>query len=231
MSRELNKDFIELVNHFSEYKIVGIFGNEKTKGKISMIHKRYYSLMSLVYCLFHFSRNKVDVKAMERLQETSSDLGTAMFLVINGAYKPANLMMRSCIENFIKSIGCLIDSSILEEKSLFKVIQRTGEHSIFEQNPHIYEILKKEYSSLCSHVHTATKKEMAHIKALNVFPEIDIASIDSLSKVIDKTVKSMIIIVIKMYRDAFFSFASEYREKILISLTPAQRAELHSYNE
>lgn len=133
MSRELKNDFDELVTYFSEYKLKNVFENENSRGKISMIHKRYYSFMCLVYCLYHFSKEKIDSSSMERLQEASSDLGTTMFMVINGAYKPANLMMRSCIENFLKSIGCLLDLSILEEKSLYKVIERTGEHPVFKK--------------------------------------------------------------------------------------------------
>ncbi|CNI40269.1 Uncharacterised protein [Yersinia intermedia] len=98
MSRELNSDFTELVTYFSEYKLKNVFENNDSRGKISMIHKRYYSFMCLVYCLYHFSRGKIDANSMERLQEASSDLGTTMFMVINGAYKPANLMMRSCLK-------------------------------------------------------------------------------------------------------------------------------------
>ncbi|WP_050135345.1 hypothetical protein [Yersinia intermedia] len=114
---------------------------------------------------------------------------------------------------------------------MFKVIERTGEHPVFKENPLLYETLKAEYSSLCSHVHTATVKEMAHIKALNVFPEIDLVKIDSISKVIDKVIKTMISTIIIIFPDTFFSFALEYREKILLSLTSAQRASLHSLSD
>ncbi|WP_418516197.1 hypothetical protein ACKT82_23970 [Escherichia coli] len=231
MSREVNSDFTELVTYFSEYKLKNVFENINSRGKISMIHKRYYSFMCLVYCLYHFSKEKIDANSLERLQEASSDLGTAMFMVINGAYKPANLMMRSYIENSLKSIGCLLNPSILEEKSLFKVIEQTGEHPVFKKNPLLHETLKAEYSSLCSHVHTATVKEMAHIKALNVFPEIDLVKIDNISKVIDKVVKTMISTIIRIFPDVFFSFAPEYREKILLSLTSAQRASLYSLSD
>lgn len=72
---------------------------------------------------------------------------------------------------------------------------------------------------------------MAHIKALNVFPEIDLIKIDNISKVIDKVIKTMILTIILISPDTFFSFALEYREKILLSLTPAQRASLHSLSD
>lgn len=228
MSRELKKDFDELISSFSQYTLKSVFEDTEILGKFSMMHKRYYSFMCLVYCLHHLSKNKINASSMARLKESSSDLGTSMFLVINGAYKPANLMMRSCIENFIKSVGCLFDESILEEKSLFKVIERTGAHPVLGKNPKLYEVLKTEYSSLCSYVHTATEKEMAHVKALNVFPKVDPAKVDMLSGTIDKVIKSMIMICIFINNDTFFSFASEYREKILISLSPTQRAVLHS---
>ncbi|HCD8803732.1 TPA: hypothetical protein NED56_005151, partial [Escherichia coli] len=108
---------------------------------------------------------------------------------------------------------------------------QTGEHPVFKKNPLLHETLKAEYSSLCSHVHTATVKEMAHIKALNVFPEIDLVKIDNISKVIDKVVKTMISTIIRIFPDVFFSFAPEYREKILLSLTSAQRASLYSLSD
>lgn len=231
MSRDVKKDFDELVNFFSEYSLKNTLKDRELLAKISLIHKRYYSFMCLVYCLHHLQSESMDENSMLRLKESSSDLGTSMFLIINGAYKPANFMIRSCIENFIKSIGCLTDPSILQEKSVFKVIDHAAEHPVIASNFSFYQTLKTEYGLLCSHVHTATEKEMTHMKALNIFPTVDINKVESLSKTIDSLVKSMIYIVISMYPRIFFSFAAEYRDKILISLTAAQRASLHSPSE
>ncbi|ENR0206280.1 TPA: hypothetical protein ACIX5J_004950 [Escherichia coli] len=227
MSRDIKLDFDELVGFFSNYSLKDVFKDKTLLAKVSLIHKRYYSFMCLVYCLQHLPSENMDNNAMLRLKESSSDLGTSMFLIINGAYKPANLMMRSCIENFIKSIGCLIDVSILEEKSVFKVIDTAGKHPVVVTNYSFYETLKAEYSSLCSHVHTATEKEMTQMKALNAFPTVDQNKVAPLSNSIDKIVKSMIYITISLYSNIFFSFASEYREKVLVSLTAAQKASLH----
>jgi len=227
MSRDVRDDFDELVNFFSKYSLDNTFKDSDYVSKISLIHKRYYSFMCLVYCLHHLPGEEIDVNAMHRLKESSSDLGTAMFLIVNGAYKPANFMMRSCIENFIKSIGCLTDASILTEKSVHKVIDYAAKNAVIERNFDFYQTLKSEYASLCSHVHTATEKEMEHMKALNVFPTIDVGKVRNLSISIDRLVKAMIYLTICLHQQVFFSFASEYREKILISLTAAQKASLH----
>lgn len=228
MSRDMRNDFNEFICFFSNYNLKSVFDDKSLLGKFSLIHKRYYSFMCLVYCMHHFSKDQVNENAMLRLRESSSDLGTSMFLIINGAYKPANLMMRSCIENFIKSVGCLVDASVLQEKSLYKVIDNSGKHPVLGKNRKLYENLKTEYGLLCSHVHTATEKEMAHVNALNVFPTITADKIEELSIVIDKIVKSMIYITICIYPGIFFSLATEYREKILDSLTASQRASLHT---
>jgi len=231
MSRDVKSDFDEFISFFSQYSLRDVFKDKALLAKFSLIHKRYYSFMCLVYCLHHLSSEDINEDAMHRLKESSSDLGTSMFLIINGAYKPANLMMRSCIENFIKSIGCLIDDSILQEKSVFKVIDNTGKHPVVVSNSAFYETLKTEYSRLCSYVHTATEKEMTHMKALNAFPTVDISKVEPFSKSIDKIVKSMICLTISIYPGVFFSFASEYRDKILLSLSSSQRALLHSPEE
>lgn len=228
MSRDMRNDFNEFISFFSNYNLKKVFDDKDILGKFSLIHKRYYSFMCLVYCIHHFSKDKIDENSMLRLRESSSDLGTAMFLIINGAYKPANLMMRSCIENFIKSVGCLIDASVLEEKSLYKVIDKSGEHPVLEKNRKFYDDLKTEYAVLCSHVHTATEKEMVHVNALNVFPTMMADKTQTLSAIIDKTIKSMIYITICIHPGLFFSLATEYRDKILDSLTASQRASLHT---
>lgn len=231
MSRDVKDDFNELIDFFSQYSLKDIFKDKELLAKISLVHKRYYSFMCLVYCLHHLTDESMDENSMLRLKESSSDLGTSMFLIINGAYKPANFMIRSCIENFVKSIGCLTNPSILQEKSVFKVIDYAAEHPVIVTNFSFYQTLKTEYGLLCSHVHTATEKEMAHMKALNVFPTVDIKKVEPLSKTIDSIVKSMIYIIICINSQVFFSLASEYRDKILISLTAAQRASLHSPSE
>jgi len=229
MARDIPTDFYELLSFFEEYSLKESIQDEGFISAIKPVHKSYFSFLSFVYGMCFINDEKIAIQIIDRMKESSSDLGTVIFLLANGAYKPANLMARSAIENFMKSFAFMVDEKSLDEKSLFNLIDTAGKFSMFsERDLKIkFDELKGFYAVLCSHVHTATIQEMAHISALNTLPTFNNAKCLALSNTIVKSVNAMIYIYIWVFRDEFFCLPEPHRANILSVMTKPQRRLIH----
>jgi len=229
MARDIPADFNELFSFFEKYSLKDNVQDEGFLSTIKPVHKSYFCFLSFVYGMSFINNGNIAIQIINRMKESSSDLGTVIFLLANGAYKPANLMARSAIENFMKSFAFMVDENSLDEKSLFSLIDTAGKFSMFtEKDLKIkFDELKSFYAVLCSHVHTATIQEMAHISALNTLPTFDNAKCLALSNTIVKSVNAMIYIYIWVFRREFFSLAEPHRANILTVMTKPQRRLIH----
>lgn len=225
MAREINADFSELLAFFESYSLKDHIIKEEFKS----LHKNYYCFLSFVYGVILSGEHKIPDQVIERMRETSSDLGTVILLLANGSYKPANLMSRSAIENFMKALAFMVDEKSLSEKSLFNLIDTAENFNMLTEKDlkDKFNQLKSYYGSLCAHVHTATIKEMEHISALNTLPRFDKVKHQSLSKIIINIVNAMLYIYIWIFRNAFFSLSEPLRSVVLTVMTKEQRRLIH----
>ena len=74
LSREIRRDFDDLISFFRTYSIDESLSNNAFEQSVSMIHKRHYSFMCLIYCLSN--GGCLDDKVSDRLKESSSDLNS-----------------------------------------------------------------------------------------------------------------------------------------------------------
>lgn len=229
MAREIPTDFNELLSFFESYSLKDNIADKEFVEALKPVHKCYYSFISFVYGMNFIGDSKIPEQIIDRMKESSSDLGTVILLLVNGAYKPANLMTRSAIENFMKALAYMVDEKSLTEKSLFSLIDTAERFSMFSEadlKVKFHE-LKSFYGILCAHVHTATIQQMEHISALNTLPKFDKDKHLSLSKLLVKTVNAIIYIYIWIFRVEFFSLAESHRKNILEVMTAAQRRLIH----
>jgi len=229
MPREIPADLKDLLLFFEEYSLKSNIEDEGFLSTIKTVHKSYFSFLSFVYGMSFMNDGKIAPQIIDRMKESSSDLGTVIFLLANGAYKPANLMVRSAIENFMKSFAFMVDENSLTEKSVFNLNETAGRFAAFSE-PDLkikFDELKGLYAVLCSHVHTATIQEMAHISALNTLPTYNNEKSSSLSKAVVKSVSAMIYIYIWVFRSEFFNLNEPHRDNILSIMTKSQRRLIH----
>lgn len=209
MSREIQKDFNGLCSFIENYNLNDIISNSEAKGYISSCHKKYYAFLVIVeeYRLLIDSDEfvpKLSDISFSYLQESCSDIGQAFFLSIHGCYKGAKLLIRSSIENFLKSICYCDDPSIIETKSVYEVFDKAKLNSVFEgDRKKIHLDLHDFYAKLCMDVHTADKDHMESISALNHFPKYDKESCKSIQSIVIKLVVDYITVLALKFNDHY----------------------------
>jgi hypothetical protein len=182
MTRNVRQDFQNLEQFVRQYRIADPADNPAYRNLLSRQHKVYHAILTLLAELDHqswFPITQTDPRAAnvnglfrERLLEFASDLGSALFSWLHGTYKGARLLLRSSIENFIKTIGLLDFDRILTMRNTYEVfdLAKTGSFFSIPVNIPRFQCLQDAYSTLSRDVHTATSAEMQHVAALNFFP-------------------------------------------------------------
>ena len=113
------------------------------------------------------------------------------------------------------------------EKSVYKLFEIAKEHSVFSSDLSYFNLLSTEYSLLCRHTHTSTEHEMVKMDGLNALPFINQKDMNRIKNAFDNIVKAMIIVSVSIYRKEFFELQEIYRDRVLASLTSAQKKALH----
>jgi hypothetical protein len=182
MARDVREDFQNLEQFIRQYRLPDPADNPALRNLLSRQHKVYHAILTLLAELEHQSWHPItqtDPRGSyandlirERLLEFASDLGSALFAWLNGMYKAARLLLRSAIENFIKTIGLLDCDHILTLRNTYEVFDLAETGSFFSISANIprFRCLRDAYSTLSRDVHTATSAEMQHVAALNFFP-------------------------------------------------------------
>jgi hypothetical protein len=180
MSREVSEDYKELLSFFEKYSISPITSDSDYVSIISRVHKRYFSYLTIVGELTLLSKESslnptITDEQLNYLKESCSDIGNSIFCLINGAYKPSNLMLRSSIETFFKGFNLDTYSDITTEKSLYKVFDTLKVQLFYQAEPQksIYNMIHQKYVDLCAETHTATSVNMAHVTSMNYFPQFN----------------------------------------------------------
>ncbi|HED2373468.1 TPA: hypothetical protein R4216_002578 [Citrobacter freundii] len=232
--RELNADYLELTRFISEYKIPYSESDSGFNIILKKMHKRYYSFLSLHhelsnsnYFLSTLSLQHDNV-FKHRVNEVLSELGTIFFLSLHGCYKAAKLVMRSCIENFSKAIGSLLDINIVNETSVYRVIEIALSHPVFESNALLEKhFIQEKYSMLCADVHTASLENMQHIECIGSFPVFSLDGFSVLAEIYVKLINSMASILIKIAPSIYHKAHHTHKDAISSILSVDDKRLIH----
>src|SRR5690606_37492442 len=181
MSRDVQEDFRQLLDFVREYSLGDPEDTTARRELLSRQHKKYHALLTILGEIRHQSFAPISPEASnadelnqafhERLAEFGSDVGSAFFSWIHGGYKGGRLLIRSGIENFVKAVVLIEDSTVLTVKSTYEVFDRAAETSFFRSHKPRLDRLRDLYAILSRDVHTATPAQMALVGALNFFPQ------------------------------------------------------------
>ncbi|MFW7192635.1 hypothetical protein ACMGGX_10245 [Enterobacter sp. BNK-29] len=221
--REINRDFIELQKFISEYKVLNLEPGTEFNEALKRMHKRYFAFLALHHELLvedgytaNLPKEQSEIFKF-RIGEVLSELGTILFLSVHGCYKAAKLVMRSSIENFSKAVGCLVDIEIVNETSVYKVIETALSHNVFLKKAVLEKnYLYEKYSMLCEDVHTASIKNMQRIECVGNFPISDFQAFNFLADSFIKLINVLTAILIKIEPNIFHK--AHHSRKDLISL-------------
>jgi len=227
MTRAVTRDFEDLKVFFTEYSLKISLESPEFIGSLKSFHKSYFSFLNLVMHLEH--QKCLPNEVCDRLKESCSDIGQALFLMGHGAYKPANLILRSSIENFAKGVGFFEDSEILTMTSLYQVfdIAKKFKGCNLDEFYDVMNNLHTEYGNLCGYTHTATVSQMAHISALSVLPHFDLAKANQLSKIATRVLINYLKIILFSFKIEFFKIDPDNRDIILNTLSPTIKRKIY----
>ncbi|GFM89090.1 hypothetical protein PSCICO_44890 [Pseudomonas cichorii] len=239
MTREIQQDFEAVKSFISAYTLQPLLNDAEAMKKISSSHAKYYAVLTLFHELKH-TPPKVpfqhkDDKTSDHLEsmfwlyleETISELGSTLFLISNGFYKAAGLVLRSSLENFFKLSASFHHAEIYTTKSTYEVIELAKKSKIFESTngAKIFNSLHSSYVELCKAVHTATIEDMQTVSALGHFPHIDKVKLDKLSTHYTSITSKFTDSLCLLFKDTFHKIHFKNRDIIQAGLSkPTLRA-------
>lgn len=178
MNKYIKDDFEKLLKYSEKYSMGSVMHEKNFELYYRNIHKKalaYLILFSEVEKQ-NFSNNIFSEKALYYLKESVSDVLQSLFSWANGAYKGADLLLRSSIENFNKAVIGNSDNSIFTEKSVYKIFEiaeHMDEYRKKMNTESLYIVMHNIYVELCKSTHTATNANMEHITALVFLPKYE----------------------------------------------------------
>lgn len=205
MSRLIKEDFGKLCDFIKSYSIKAVADNEESKKLLSAYHKKYLAYLVLVEELrSHVGEVMPDSVMIQSqydfLQESCSDIGQAFFLMFHGCYKGSKLLLRSSIENFLKSIGMDEHPNLPTTKSVYEIFEKTKAISIFaDDKVKLHSLLHDDYATLCKDVHTADKTHMASISALSHFPSFLMDEATTITQMVQRLVSIYVTVLALKY--------------------------------
>ncbi|MEN5380713.1 hypothetical protein [Sphingobacterium kitahiroshimense] len=210
MSREISEDFKNLISFFNNYSISKIVADVDYVTVISKVHKRYFVYLTVVGEITLLSKDtslfpNIGESQNDYLKESASDIGNAIFSLINGSYKSANLMLRSSIETFLKGFNLDVYSDITTEKSLYKIFDTVKTLQFYQNEPQkqLFNLIHQKYIDLCAETHTASALNMAHITSMNYFPRFDKAKAVVISDTITQLINWYSSLIVLKYNQHF----------------------------
>ena len=106
MSYYIRDDASKLMKYFKSYSLENLFTNSEFGEDYKIVHRKIFGYLVL-YCEIENQNMNTKLfsdQALFYLKESVSDILQSLFAWVNGAYKSADLLLRSSIENFNKAI-------------------------------------------------------------------------------------------------------------------------------
>lgn len=236
MTRECKADFKKLEDYISNYSISENLDKESYVMSARKMHKIYFSLMNWHAEYkeqkdFFSSEYSDNPEIILRLSESVSDIGSSQFNWLNGSYKTSRVMLRSAIENFIRSVSAIEDNSQLTEKSVYKVFDKANNITIFKSSDTInkaYQNLHSKYIELCKDTHTASLSNMEQITSLADYPKYMEEKSNLTREIFIVVVKDMLIILCLCFNGLYHKIHHRNKDNILNSLPKSCKSLINS---
>lgn len=229
MSRLIQYDFDKLIRYLKDYNLNQVISDSRFNDNAKCIHRKLYALLifnSEMEVQNFFSDYDDNLKYY--FQEIGSDLILAFFCWVNGAYKPAELQLRSSIENFIKSLLYAKNPSIISVKNVFEIFDFAAQSNIFNNSVciHYFSELKSEYSALCAFVHSSPQK-LSQYNALVSLPTYDALNAIEFCTHYKKILNNMLSTLYYTYYDNIYKMHEQNRDLFLQGLLKSDKAKIY----
>ena len=226
MSRYIQSDYNKLLTYLENYSLKTVLTDDEFQRNAKCIHRK---LLSILIMINELEAQKVfDDVERKYFTEIGSDLIQAFFCWANGAYKPAELQLRSGIENYIKALVYKEKTTILMIKNVYEVFDEAASSKVFDNEvcKKHFDTLHNEYSNLCAFVHGAIHS-LFQIGAMISLPEYNSKLASEFCNNFQRTVNSMLSVLYYNYFANVFKMHDENREIFLQGLLKADKAEIY----
>ncbi|WP_270210133.1 hypothetical protein [Dorea amylophila] len=223
MNRIVKQDYERLVEYFSLYNLKEVCTDTAFLKQLKTLHRKLYA-----YLLFlreaedtnYYSNSTVT----SYYDEAGSDLILSLFCWTNGAYKPAEFQLRSCIENFLKASLYLECNDIINNKSVSEIMEYSSSSQFFHDDfcQKKLLLLKNTYSSLCAFVHSSPDKLTSH-SALIQLPQYNAKYSKEYATYYTKVLDSILGTIYFINFKAVFKMHSLNRELFLQGLSSSDK--------
>ncbi|ETT46744.1 hypothetical protein [Paenibacillus sp. FSL H7-689] len=191
LENKSKKDYSEFKEFISGFTVNTIPQNSEQY--IRLIHKNLFKI--------HFFKHCAKIQDIY-LTETISDILSFAFLSRIGTHKASMVVLRSSIENYMRSIvnRYLKKNEIIHSTMVLPLFEETKKY--FQAHDNIVKHINKLYSIysyLCSYSHSATRDfHESHI-VFQDLTKISFSEIQKASKECEKTIQSMLYILYYLY--------------------------------
>jgi hypothetical protein len=216
MTREISQDCMQLISFFQTYNFESQLANSKFKSELTTMHKKVFGYLTFI-AEVEFQNSQVKFlndKSIGYFKESGSDLIQSLFCWVNGTYKPAEMLLRSSIETFIKAILGISDDKIFIEKSMYKLFELVGDHTFFKGDYRKEEYLARihsNYKLLCMTTHTATLDNLISVDTLKLLPRFNSKTSEHFSSLYLSTINMILGTVLINFRDKVFNMHPKNR--------------------
>lgn len=232
MSREIREDYLKLENYIKDYDLEKNLSKPEYADALKKMHKCYFSLVTWHAEMKHLEADffelyvGINEEITSLLSEVVSDIGSAKFNWLNGAYKVSRIMTRAAIENFIRAISSTEDRSLREEKKVYVLFEKAKELKIFNTSAQVktaYDKLHNFYVELCKDTHTSFAENMDKITTLADFPLYKKEKSKQASDIFINVTKNILFLKCSIFNQIYHKMHHKNRENIINSIPKTLR--------
>lgn len=224
----------ELVSFLEGYKLEEVLRDPQLNQRLSQSFKKYYPLLLLEGGIDRkppWSNNQKTEVFRLYFRESISDICQSLLLTVQGFYKPAQLSLRSGLENWVRCIGLAQDQGVLSLTSVFELmdlVKATPIVTSSKMSKQYFDTIRSRYSILCGYVHTTNASHMALTTAAGSFPRYisrdACLTFDAIDEVCSRVTWTFCLVAGDTYRGMHHS----HFDIVSDSLPPKLKAALHA---
>ena len=185
----INENVKDIHDFISSLSIDSPIKEKENAKKYSTAYRYFHSLLIWREALVRPGQKGINLDALLQYEELLSDLAYAQVLLLAGMYKPSRMMLRSSIENILRTIAIETGLAIAGVKFTYELTTLIRSSPIGSNDSPVRSDLNaiiSMYSALCVYTHAASREFLAlrvPFKDLTKFDQFEFDSISSDYKV------------------------------------------------
>ncbi|WP_162559750.1 hypothetical protein [Methylobacterium radiodurans] len=197
------------------------------KQLFSQAYKYIHALLIWNEAISRPRKPAIDAQAALQFRELLSDLAACQVLLLLGMYKPSRMMLRSAIENMLRTVAHEQGFLASGTKFTYELITLVRSSKLgAEGAPAKADLnhLIQAYSHLCSYAHAAEEGKLALRVPLESVSRFEEAEHESLSAEIKAVAQRMNRIMFVMYAEKLRPLHHSHKDFVLDSLPKSLKA-------